>query len=716
MFAIFVIGMAILAILSGSFSYVLTVFDIVVISSLSFLIYYFVLGKRKVFLWVLLLSFLTAIGGSIYLYRTEKLMAAIEKFIDYLEPYYYSIKVKDYYIGEMHQFLLILFIGIFLYKVIVMFYRSTKFRFVPPIFGAVFIVGAFFAGSFSSQADRYAFLMFILASFIYYFEIYFVETKYSEGVRRRYSFYILGIVMGGLVFVIATTANNGFYNPFKERVKVVVMAPEERNSADDDFEIEQLELIYPVSNEYRVSSNFEHRGIQLFKVKTEKLKYYKGQTFNQYIDGKWTNTKTNEVSVDSVTEPVLKGDAILNEELFYNEEVEVIYQNVFTDSIITGPYTKKVIFEEEITDVNVYEDGMYKTDDMVGKNFAYTLSIAIPKYRTTALIEYLSSLDDDGFDLDSYLNVPDNYRDLTKLAESITSEFETDIEKAIAIERYLKTNLKYNEKPDFNPSEDMINEFLFETREGFCQQFATTMALMLRSVDIPSRFVTGYVMSSSEMDIDELPEELLYLDRRDFDPYKRIYDNNAHTWVEIYIPSFGWIQFEPTPGQNAVQFSDPVVFDYNPELNTKPSTFNTIVSHDYFVVGVVSFIIFIIGLFIFMFIRRGRRLKANIRRRLLITYRLILVYLKAVKLNKEGYETLREYSTRIDKRLTNVQKEFKDSVPMLENAFYNDEEPSIEDVELMESFLNEVKFSVRRMVVPITYRRLRFIEIILLHK
>lgn len=717
MFAVFVIGMAILAILSGSFSYVLTTFDILMISIISFTVYYFILGKKRVFLWLLLLGTIFGIGSGIYLYRNDLLLTTLDTMLNYVRPYYYSVKVADYYIGEPHQFMLILALGIIIYRLVVTFYKSKKFRFVPPIFGFGFMVAAFFTGSFSSQVDKNAFVIFILASFIYYFEIYYIETKASEGIRRRYSFYILATSMAALVLIMSTVANNTYRNPFMERVKVAVVTPQARNNDDlDDFQIENLELIYPVSDEYTVASNFEHRNIQLFKIRTEKLKYFKGQTFNTFIDGKWTNTKTELANPDQLREPVLDSPIVLDEDVFYHEEVEVVYQNVFTDSIITGPYTKEVIYEEVLTDINIYEDGMYKADDMVGENFSYTLSIAIPKYRTKALLDYLESLEPNDLDLSDYLNVPEGYDDLAILAENITRDYESDIDKAIAIEGYLKTTLKYNENPGFENSEDMINDFLFETREGFCQQFATTMALMLRSVDVPSRFVTGYVMSSSEMDIDELPEELIYNDRVNFDPYKRIYDSDAHTWVEIYVPSFGWIQFEPTPGENAVQFSDPREFEYNPELNTQPSALTTIVTHDYFVPSVGSIMLLVVIIFILLFIRRGIRLKKNIKRRLVTNYKLILVYLKAVKLDKEGHETLREYSERIDKRLTNVQREFKDNVPVLEEAFYNDSEPTLEQVEELESFLNEVKFSVRRMVVPITYRRLRIVEVVLLHK
>jgi len=716
MFAIFLMGMAILAILSGSFSYVLSVFDIFGISVIGFLIYYFILARRKVFFWFLFIVTLVIISSGIYLYRNELLMTTLKTMLNYLKPYYYSIKVSDYYIGEIHQFALILGIGVFLYELIVRVYNSTRFRFVPPIFGIIFIIGAFFAGSFSSAADRYAFIMYVLASFVYYFEIYYSQTSDSEGVRRRYSFYVLAVTMAMLVLIISSAVNSFYSNPFKKRVRVAIVTPQARDDEVGDHDIDQLELIYPVSDDYTVASNFKHKGIQLFKIKTEKLKYFKGQTFNEFLDGKWTNTKTDKVVMDSLLEPVLTSTIIFDEDIFYNEEVEVVYQNIFTNSIITGPYTKEIIFDELLTDVNIYEDGMYKTDDMVGKNFSYTLSIAIPKYRTKALISYLSGLEIDNKDLSSYLNVPDGYKDLKILAEDLTKDFNSDIEKAIILELYLKTNFKYNEKPNFTPGEDMINDFLFETREGFCQQFATTMALMLRSVDVPSRFVTGYVMSSSEMDLDEIPEEILYNDRRDFDPYKRIYDDNAHTWVEIYVPSFGWIQFEPTPGQNAVQFSDPLEFDYNPNVVTNQSTFNAIITNNYFAPGIGSLIVLIISLILFFFIRRGIVLKKNIKRRLLTNYKLILVYLKAIKLDKEGHETLREYSKRIDKQLTNVQREFKDCVPILEEAFYNDGEPTAQEVENIEHFLNEVKFSVRRMVVPMTYRKLRVIEILRLHK
>jgi hypothetical protein len=262
----------------------------------------------------------------------------------------------------------------------------------------------------------------------------------------------------------------------------------------------------------------------------------------------------------------------------------------------------------------------------------------------------------------------------------------------------------------------MINEFLFEKEEGFCQQFASSMTLMLRSQGIPSRFVSGFVIGSSEFELDDIPEEILSQGRRSSNPYKSVYDSNAHTWSEIYMPNFGWIQFEPTPGQDAVQFSDPIQLNYDESLIEKPSTMSAIINHDYFGVGVVSIVFGGLILLLISFIRRGKKLKRNIKRRLMTDYKLLLLYLKAINLEKERYETLREYSLRLNKGLVNSKTKFDLYVNTLEKAFYNNENPSVDEVEALEDYLADVKNLVKRQIVPMLFHRLRFIELILLHK
>jgi len=66
---------------------------------------------------------------------------------------------------------------------------------------------------------------------------------------------------------------------------------------------------------------------------------------------------------------------------------------------------------------------------------------------------------------------------------------------------------------------------------GYCTYYATTMVTMLRSQDVPARFVTGYTDGER---VDEDRQVVRGL--------------NAHAWVEVYFPEYGWVQFDPTPG------------------------------------------------------------------------------------------------------------------------------------------------------------------------
>jgi transglutaminase-like putative cysteine protease len=131
-----------------------------------------------------------------------------------------------------------------------------------------------------------------------------------------------------------------------------------------------------------------------------------------------------------------------------------------------------------------------------------------------------------------YLQMPDSITDETiALAEEIASPFDNPFDKSIAIRDYLRNNITYNDQIPAPPERsEPIDHILFDTQEGYCTYYASAMAIMLRSQGVPSRVVSGY--AQGEFD----PETSSY----------RVRANNAHTWVEVYFPSYGWIQFEPT--------------------------------------------------------------------------------------------------------------------------------------------------------------------------
>ena len=138
------------------------------------------------------------------------------------------------------------------------------------------------------------------------------------------------------------------------------------------------------------------------------------------------------------------------------------------------------------------------------------------------------------------LHVATRYTQLTRdlplrvkeLAVSLTADAETPYDKALAVEAYLKT-LPYNlqiEPPPYDA--DGVDHFLFEQGQGYSEYFASSMAVLLRSVGIPARVAVGYTTG----------------DQVESEPVYAVTDSHSHGWVEVYFPGYDWIPFEPTPG------------------------------------------------------------------------------------------------------------------------------------------------------------------------
>src|SRR5262252_1773431 len=120
---------------------------------------------------------------------------------------------------------------------------------------------------------------------------------------------------------------------------------------------------------------------------------------------------------------------------------------------------------------------------------------------------------------------------IPRLAADITRSAKNDYDKAAAIENYLKTRFGYTLQLPQTTVKDPLANFLFERKQGHCEYFASSMAVMLRTLGIPSRVVTGF--RSNEFN--------------DLTGSYVIRAKDAHAWVEAYFPGYGWQTFDPTP-------------------------------------------------------------------------------------------------------------------------------------------------------------------------
>ncbi|MBI2982769.1 MAG: transglutaminase domain-containing protein, partial [Chloroflexi bacterium] len=145
--------------------------------------------------------------------------------------------------------------------------------------------------------------------------------------------------------------------------------------------------------------------------------------------------------------------------------------------------------------------------------------------------------------------LPQRVRDL---ARKVVDGRGNPYDKAEAIESFLRTNYRYAPvvRPP-PPGRDPVDWFLFDLKEDFCEYFASSMVMMLREVGVPARLVEGFTSGT-------------------FDPTIGRYivkQVNAHAWVEVWFPTYGWIEFEPTPSETpflrAEEPIDPSLLDQN---------------------------------------------------------------------------------------------------------------------------------------------------------
>jgi protein-glutamine gamma-glutamyltransferase len=131
----------------------------------------------------------------------------------------------------------------------------------------------------------------------------------------------------------------------------------------------------------------------------------------------------------------------------------------------------------------------------------------------------------------SYLSLPPLDIRIPKLAEEITASAPDNYDKAVALESYLRTRFGYTLNLPRGVGHDPLANFLFDRKQGHCEYFASAMTVMLRSLRIPARLVTGFRTG----EFNDLTRQYV------------VRASNAHAWVEAYFPGYGWVSFDPTP-------------------------------------------------------------------------------------------------------------------------------------------------------------------------
>ncbi|MER2039446.1 MAG: transglutaminaseTgpA domain-containing protein [Solibacillus sp.] len=302
------------------------------------------------------------------------------------------------------------------------------------------------------------------------------------------------------------------------------------------------------NNDENLGGPFAGDNTVVFEVKTPIRQYWRVETKDYYTSKGWIQSEnTNATEILPVYNDVPLSIAPGSGE---EQTVEVrslenhpfLLQAYGTTNYQLNSPESEIKFNKSSEKMSVFING----EDVMQE--AYALTFKEPKHSFTTLKTMTTSYQNDP----RYLQLPDKLpQRVIDLAHEITESHDSVYDKARAIEDYFKrSGFAYETqnvaKPDAD--EDYVDQFLFETKLGYCDNFSTSMAVLLRAVGIQARWVKGFasgerITSSNGIHTYEVK------------------NNDAHSWVEAYIDGIGWVPFEPTIG-----FSNPVNIDYDMDL------------------------------------------------------------------------------------------------------------------------------------------------------
>ncbi|GGB42034.1 hypothetical protein GCM10011409_19490 [Lentibacillus populi] len=172
----------------------------------------------------------------------------------------------------------------------------------------------------------------------------------------------------------------------------------------------------------------------------------------------------------------------------------------------------------------------------------YTITYDYPSFAIDQLRE--TTAEDPSDIKEKYTQLPASLpARVGELAKEITAAADNRYDKARAVESYFGRNgftYQTNDIPVPKRGQDYVDQFLFDSQKGYCDNYSSSMVVMLRTLGIPARWAKGF--TSGEKIADNIGDT-----DNTYDVYE-VTSANAHSWVEVYFPGSGWVPFEPTQG------------------------------------------------------------------------------------------------------------------------------------------------------------------------
>jgi transglutaminase-like putative cysteine protease len=293
---------------------------------------------------------------------------------------------------------------------------------------------------------------------------------------------------------------------------------------------------YGFSTELDLNFRGELSDEIVMKVRSSEASYWRGMAFDTYDGKTWKMTKPFDVYKIWANIPPMRvrmsrdirKDITNKHELIQTFYIEKEQSNL----VFSTPYADELYFPSNYVMADQY--GSLRSPVELQAGLTYSVISMVPEFEISKLIS------SESFPTPSFIQASENYLKVpplsgrvVELAKNLTKNARSKYEKIVILKNYLQRNYPYDLSiPEFPENVDTVDYFLFEQKRGYCEHFATSLAVMARVIGIPTRLTTGFASGR-------------------FNPitgYYEVKSSDAHAWVEVYFPHMGWVPFDPTPG------------------------------------------------------------------------------------------------------------------------------------------------------------------------
>jgi len=279
----------------------------------------------------------------------------------------------------------------------------------------------------------------------------------------------------------------------------------------------------------------------LLEVQAAEPHYWRAVSYDEYTGSGWANTDGTVITLQPADGQLTPVPHLLQQE--FTQTVRMLEAGEGLLFSAGQPLRSSVPSRARVFQVplsggaRATDVSMLQAAAALRRNQTYTLVSLVSKSGAKQLQG--AGTDYPGW-IRRYLQLPDDLPErVRRLSRDVTDGAVTPFEKALALQDYLR-RITYDQSISAPPAgHDVVDWFLFEGRRGYCDYYATAMAVMCRALAIPARISQGYA-----------PGELVAGSR-----IYRVRQANAHAWAEVYFPGYGWIEFEPTASQPTPSFA-----------------------------------------------------------------------------------------------------------------------------------------------------------------